>query len=496
MSATTFPSRVSSAPPRGAAAPAAGRLLWIEIKRNPVLWALPLLALLFFFDAYRHVDRYPPIWTVRASEVPDRLLFDFAAFAGGFSAWAGSREGRRKTEDLLGTTVRPAWARQLTALAATMFWLMLAFLAAVAVLYAKIASAVSWGGPPLWPVAVGVTGLVTIGVVGFTCGVLFPGRFTAPLVAIGAVLVHLIGTHPVNQPGLSSPHDLLSLSTSLPAYDMGVFFHVPLDVPIAQIMFMGGITLAALGLLALKPALRRPAGVFSAGGTGRWLAGVSLALVAAGVAASVTAYDLTGTAKLTAAGWEIPALHDAAADRPVPYTPDCASSAGSRVCVHPAFGGYLAGVAAAFDPVAGEIAGLPGAPARAEQVANGDPFYGDVITGTPPVYEFTVTPNWVSSAVVSGAVWRVGFQQGLLDEFFGVQPDGPGTPAQQAVVSALLTAVGSSTAGPGYNGPPPAAQVTVAANRFAALSSAARHAWLAAHLSALQAGHITLAQLP
>jgi hypothetical protein len=82
--------------------------------------------------------------------VPDRLLVDFAAFAGGFSAWAGSREGRRKTEDLLGTTVRPAWARQLAALAGTMFWLVLAFLLAVALLYIQIAHAVIWGGPPLW----------------------------------------------------------------------------------------------------------------------------------------------------------------------------------------------------------------------------------------------------------------------------------------------------------------------------------------------------------
>ena len=40
------------------------------------------------------------------------------------------------------------------------------------------------------------------------------------------------------------------------------------------------------------------------------------------------------------------------------------------------------------------------------------------------------------------------------------------------------------------NGPRPP-QVTAAANRFAALSPAVRHAWLAAHLPALRAGHIT-----
>jgi hypothetical protein len=35
-----------------------------------------------------------------------------------------------------------------------------------------------------------------------------------------------------------------------------------------------------------------------------------------------------------------------------------------------------------------------------------------------------------------------------------------------------------------------------AVTRFAALSAAGRHAWLAAHLAALRAGHISLAQLP
>ena len=40
------------------------------------------------------------------------------------------------------------------------------------------------------------------------------------------------------------------------------------------------------------------------------------------------------------------------------------------------------------------------------------------------------------------------------------------------------------------------APVYAAARRFAALPAAARHAWLAAHLAALRAGRLTLAQLP
>ena len=39
-------------------------------------------------------------------------------------------------------------------------------------------------------------------------------------------------------------------------------------------------------------------------------------------------------------------------------------------------------------------------------------------------------------------------------------------------------------------------QIDAAAQRFASLSPAARHAWLATHLAALRVGTITLDQLP
>jgi len=83
------------------------------------------------------------------------------------------------------------------------------------------------------------------------------------------------------------------------------------------------------------------------------------------------------------------------------------------------------------------------------------------------------------------------------------QPD-TGTPAQQAVENGLLKAIGSQpypTGGPG-NGPGARqfrreqAQIAAAAARFAALPAATGHAWLAANLAALKAGHITLAQIP
>ena len=99
------------------------------------------------------------------------LVPDFVLFAAGFSAWTGSREGRRQVGDLLGTTARPAWTRQLCALAGTLCWVLAAFLTAVAVLYVRTATVVTWGGPPLWPVIVGAVELTAVCAVAFTAGI-------------------------------------------------------------------------------------------------------------------------------------------------------------------------------------------------------------------------------------------------------------------------------------------------------------------------------------
>lgn len=246
------------------------------------------------------------------------------------------------------------------------------------------------------------------------------------------------------------------------------------------------------------------------------MAGV--ALLVTGAAASGTAFALAGTAKPGVAGWDIPALHDAASDHPIPYSPDCLGTT-FKVCVHPAFGAYLAATDAALQPVAAEIAGLPGAPVRASQVVSGGGVramqglgfpgtLGTGITGTPPVYTYNsdndFAPFLGNPANASSASWRWAFQQNFLSAFVAGPPHaGPNgfvssvpAPAQQAVVTALMTAVGSQAQFPQVNGAGPASAQTAAAKRFASLSSAARHAWLATHLSALRAGTITLAQIP
>ena len=258
---------------------------------------------------------------------------------------------------------------------------------------------------------------------------------------------------------------------------------------IAQLMFLLGLTAVVLGGLGLAQAadaglrLRRAAAV----------------LGVAGLAATGTAIGLVGTAHEGTAGEVIPALHDAANDRLIAFTPVCSPADGVPVCVHPAYRPYLDDVTAGFRPVLREVAGLPGAPARITQM-------GDPTLSQPPASSVarrrccpTPCPCWAR---------RSGRPPAALPRTCRTsssRPSSPvpggslvqgGTPAQQVVQTVLLKAIGSPWDPPGPGGGPPSPAMTAAVTRFAALPAGARHAWLATHLAALRAGHITLAQLP
>jgi hypothetical protein len=98
------------------------RILRMEIRHSAFVWCLPLLVVLFIYDPYRTAASYPVLWPLRSTVVLNKFWPDMVVFAAGFSAWAGSREGRRNVGDLLATTARPAWARQLCSLAGTACW--------------------------------------------------------------------------------------------------------------------------------------------------------------------------------------------------------------------------------------------------------------------------------------------------------------------------------------------------------------------------------------
>jgi hypothetical protein len=447
-----------------------GPLVLLEVRRSAVIWLLPLLAVVFWLDTYRSAMATFPVWDVRGLLMADHIVDDFALFGAGVAAWTGSRDGRRGAADLTTTTPRPAWLRRGAALAATTGWMLAAYAACVAVLFGVTASQHAWGSPPWWPVAVGAAGVLATCAIGFMAGVLWPSRFCAPLAAAAVGVALIVG---VSASGTSSYLILVPGTGSLDT-DIGAFYRYLPDQAIVQAMLLAGLAVGAVGVLGLAK-----------GGGALRLRGAAAIVTAAGLTAAGTAVALAGTARLAPdrVGYVIPAFGDATADGMIPYAPVCQASP-VGVCVNPVFRAQLPQLDRELAPFFAELAGLPGAPVRAQEISSVAGMYlnwGGQISGTPPTYQF------VLSAL--GSLGGVG--EPVIITFIGGNSASGGSPAQQAVELALMRAAGSDE-GASWLVP---AGVTAAAGRFAALPAAARHAWLVTHLAALRAGHVTLEQL-
>jgi hypothetical protein len=491
--------------------PAAGRLLRLELRNNAMLWLLPVAAALFWLTTYRKVMAMPPLWSLRAPAVQPGALLAFVWPVTGAAAWTGSREGRRHTTDLVTIAARPRWARLLAAWAATTCWAMVGYLGCVAVLYAVTAQQATWGGPLWWPAAVAAASLPALSALGFAAGTLIPSRFTPPLAAVAAFFVLALSTELIR--GSESYWQISPLVTKPwdigPDAGLATFYPYLPDLPIAQVMFLAGLTAAVLGALALP-----------GGPGGTWLRRPAAAVTAAGLLAAGTAVALAGTGRLDAHGMiVIPALHDAASDRAVGYTPVC-SHTRIPVCLNPAYAGYLPATAAALAPVLTEVAGLPGAPARVSQAAAtyrqgaGNSvsigLAGPAISGRPPVFRLLLLDQLPGPTVTTSALAAALRSSTGPAIVAGVIGGGRSpSPAQRAVIAALLIAAGLPVHGPPPGSPPagreptmappvlaPGSPVYAAARRLTALPASARHAWLLRHLAALRAGRITLAQMP
>jgi len=154
------------------------------------------------------------------------------------------------------------------------------------------------------------------------------------------------------------------------------------------------------------------------------------------------------------------------------------------------------------------VAGLPGAPVRVTQTTSLVFNTTATIDGSPPVLHLAV---FVPTDTVAGRRYttddfvdlpQLAATAAITQTVIGVDASGGGSPAQQAVAAALLKAANVPLPPPGV-GPPIPGQMPAsgspayaAAQRFAALPPATRHAWLATHLPALRAGQISLTQLP
>nr|WP_133998450.1 hypothetical protein [Streptomyces sp. 846.5] len=498
----------------------AGRLLRLELRRSTMMWMVPLALVAFWLDTYRSSMALPALWGSRTLILRQGMAVDdFAPFVVGAAAWVGGRDRRRGIGEQVDITPLPRWAARTASWAATAGWTLGTYLACVGFLYGMTASQGAAGSPLWWPVVVGAVALAAFSALGFALGVLVPSRFTAPLAAIVTGLVLRETLRSGGRYVLLSPTASPAYSLAPPRADAGVFYPYLPDLSITQLLFLGGLAVAALGLLGVQAVC---------GGHG--LRRVAAAVVAVGLAASGTAIGLVGTARVAANGVVVPALHDAADDRPVAYTPVCAGST-VPVCLNPVYRAYLPTLAAALDPLVREVAGLPGAPVRFDQVSLESrhvALAGAVVAGSPPVVQLALNIGY------DGAMWigpgpSTGSQPGrpgpcctsqqmwssvsrltaeVLPPVAGTVVDslvGHADQAQQAVSEGLLRAAGVSPDslaifaqldGSTVVVPQPGTPAYAAGARFAALPAAERHAWLTAHLAELRAGRITLEQLP
>ena len=515
MTATNAPAVSRPRPVPRHPALVTARLLRLELRHNAMLWMLPVVFALFWLTTYRKTMALPPLWNMRAVSLQSGAILDFITPVVGAAAWMGSRDARRHTSELMAITARPRWARLLPTWAATTCWALVGYLVCLAVLYGMTAHQASWGGPLWWPAAVVAASLPAFSALGFTAGALLPSRFTAPLAAIAAFFVLALSTQLIVgsqsywqiSPVVAAPWDIGSNAS------MATFYPYVPDLAMAQVIFPAGLTVALLAALALPR-----------GSGGRRLRAAAAAVTAAGLAAAGTAVALAGTGQLDSQGMiAIPALHDAASDRPIHFTPVCSHTA-IPVCLNPAYASYLPVTGTALAPLLSEVgrpagrtgphqpgrSGLPAGNRQLRQHRAGWPGHQRPATGVPPVASGPAgrtrrdhqpagrrdpieLPGSASSPASSaGAVTRPRPSRRWWRSWRGR----PACRSPPWLPAAHRRAAGSARRRARRRRAGPGSPAYAAAQRFAALTPSARRAWLVRHLTALRAGRITLAQLP
>ncbi len=439
------------------------RLLRLELRRNTLLLLAPLVAVMFWFSLYRPGLSGSALWSMRSLTLPNAVQ-GVGPFMAGVAAWVSARDARRNTGDLVATTASSAWARRLTRWGATAGWGLLFYAAATGSQFLVTSRQATWGGPIWWPVLVGAAAVLAFSALGAAFGTYLPGRFVAPLVAIGAFLALAAGMVALSR---HSAYGRLAPIVHGSGPESGVFYRPLPDLSLVQLVFLGGIVLVAIAVLGLPAGCARPP-----------VRAVALALALLGAAATITGVGLAGTSREGTAGVTVARVHAAADDVPLTYQPVC-DAGPIPICVHPAYRKMLPAVEAALAPLTAAVAGVPGAPVRIEQrplsAAKISPVSGD-----PPVLPILLVND--SNAARFARNLREVTARGLVG--------GGRSPGQLAVSTGLAAAAGDPAP------PDLPADVTAAARRFAALGPAGIHAWLATHLADLQAGRLTLKELP
>lgn len=405
------------------------------------------------------------LWTTNSVLVRDTVVFAGPLLAAA-AVWMAGRERRHHLEDLLRTTPRPPESRRMTMLTATLAWGLLAYVAVGVSIIALTAMRATWGGLFVWPVLVGAVALLAYASVGYALGTYFPGRFTAPLVAIalfmGQVLVGEVLPSVTNT-------EWVSYFSPIAPLNLSVWYGVQPAIGGQQTLFFSGLALSGLALALLYA--RRSPYLYA-------LLACGVVIVCAGAAGITRTPNWRRLEPGESVSWKV-----------IPYEPVCARGVPS-ICVHPAYKSLLSELAAYGARLAAPLEGLPGVPRAAEQsppsLSGGGGRTSDAIElylGTYPWSSYNAAYQ-----LAEGLVRGPG------------DGSGEGNEASAAVEAWLVRQAGLEVdCADNYDVPVDSHFPTPAcraADRFGALTPAERRAWLETHYADLRAGRMGLEELP
>jgi hypothetical protein len=477
-------------------------LLRLEFRRNAGLWLFPLMLGLAWETGREPNPDGVVLWADTSLQIGVALTV-LGPISGGVAAWMAGRDRRRRIEDLLATTPRPAVARDLTGWTAAAGWGLLAY--TLVGLYRGVDAAreATWGGPDATPILIGLVTVAASAALGYAAGSFVSSRFTAALVPIALFVAAVVpdffprtvefrNGDQVYTEQVDSSLRVLSPWTFVNSGGNGVYEELKPEIGPLQMAWIGGLGGIALAVVALR---RRR----SAAAWGTLLASALLAVLGATMLLRTDRNDLYVAA---AAPSRSPCVM-----RTIP------------VCVHPAYAAVLDETADLVDGLVRPLAGLPGMPVRAEQywlnVLPDGRIPEDTLglfVGSPEVRldleaamlawqlvnphtygggpeEATVRPTEAQAAI---ALWLVR-QAGYDPETEGTIAEGV-SPAGNPFVQELLHFSENLPASADIRALEQ--RLAAAADRFAALDPAAQRAWLEAHFAALRAGELTLDDLP
>jgi hypothetical protein len=493
---------------------ATGRLFWIETRRNTGFWAFPLLVGLAWLawrinqGTWAHTG--VALWPQTSADIAFAVGLVGPA-AGGLAAWVAGRDRRRGLDELLATTPAPVARRDLTLLAATTLWVLLAFLAAGVYQGVLTAREATWGGPVWPPIFIAALAIAVQAAIGYAAGT-FAGspltsRLMTGLVPIALFVAQVLpprlrGDTVMLGPttGTSShPYENLAPWKVVQAIAGSVFWSPRMDLVWPAAAWVGGLGGLALAVMVLRRRPRSPVAWAT-------LVAAALAIVA-------------GWTQLVPA----PVFAVPSPSRAIAYEPACTQRS-IEICVHPAYRSVLDETANLVDPVVRPLAGLPGFPVRAEQVRpdrEGDaigplelgPVASDRLgilpanANTPDVVEASNVAvaavagqtDWfrtgrLTAAQSALAVWlmrQAGWNLNLADLSWNGAAEGiflpsiDGLAIEKATTREEADAMAEATL----------TDIVRAADRFGALTPEQQHAWLEANFAALRAGDLSLKDL-